>query len=383
VIRVYGTTWCGDCKRAKKFLGEHRVPYEWVDIDSDEQGQRIVIEASNGRRIIPAIFFEDGTVLIEPSNVELARQLGLKTAPDMAFYDVVVVGGGPAGLTAALYSARDGYEVLVIDQAGLGGQAGITEKLDNFPGFPEGIGGGEFADRLVLQCKRFGVELLSAAQVTGVTSEGRDHVVSLSDGTAINAAAVLLAPGSTYRRLGLPGEEDFIGAGVHFCATCDGAFYRDREVLVIGGGNSAAEEAVFLTRYAGKVTILVRGDRLKASTVAIEKAEENAKISILYRSEVAGFTGDGGFTGVSLTDGRTVTAAAAFVFVGLDPNTGFLRGVVDLADDGMILTSPTLQTSLPGVFAAGDARAGSTKQLVSAAGEGATAALMIRNHLQG
>jgi len=383
VIRVYGTTWCGDCKRAKKFLGEHRVPYEWTDIDSDAAGQRIVIQASNGKRIIPAIFFDDGTVLIEPSNVELAKQLGLKTTPDMAFYDVVVVGGGPAGLTSALYSARDGYEVLVIDQAGLGGQAGVTEKLDNFPGFPEGIGGAEFADRLVAQCKRFGVELLSAAQVTGVTADGRYHKVSLSDGSAINAAAVLLTPGSTYRRLGVPGEEDFIGAGVHFCATCDGAFYRDQEVLVIGGGNSATEEAVFLTRYASKVTILARGERLTASAVAIEKAEENPKISILYRSEVAAFTANGTFTGVSLTDGRQVNAAAAFVFVGLDPNTGFLRGVLDLSGGGFIVTSPTLQTSLPGVFAAGDARAGSTKQLVSAAGEGATAALMIRQFLQG
>ena len=383
MIRVYGTTWCGDCKRAKKFLGEHRVPYEWTDIDSDAAGQRIVIQASNGKRIIPAIFFDDGTVLIEPSNVELAKQLGLKTTPDMAFYDVVVVGGGPAGLTSALYSARDGYEVLVIDQAGLGGQAGVTEKLDNFPGFPEGIGGAEFADRLVAQCKRFGVELLSAAQVTGVTADGRYHKVSLSDGSAINAAAVLLTPGSTYRRLGVPGEEDFIGAGVHFCATCDGAFYRDQEVLVIGGGNSATEEAVFLTRYASKVTILARGERLTASAVAIEKAEENPKISILYRSEVAAFTANGTFTGVSLTDGRQVNAAAAFVFVGLDPNTGFLRGVLDLSGGGFIVTSPTLQTSLPGVFAAGDARAGSTKQLVSAAGEGATAALMIRQFLQG
>lgn len=382
MIRVYGTTWCADCKRAKKFLGEHRVAYEWTDIDQDAEGQRTVIEASNGKRIIPAIFFGDGSVLIEPSNVELAAKLGLKTAPDMAFYDVVVVGGGPAGLTAALYSARDGYDVLVIDQAGLGGQAGVTERLDNFPGFPEGIGGAEFADRLVAQCKRFGVELLSASQVTGVTSEGRYHKVSLSDGNAVNAAAVLLTPGSSYRRLGVPGEEDFIGAGVHFCATCDGAFYRGEQVLVIGGGNSAAEEAVFLTRYASKVTILVRGERLTASAVAMEKAEENPKITILYRSEVAGFTGDGTFTGVSLTDGREITAAAAFIFVGLDPNTAFLRGAVELSGNGFVMTSPTLETNLPGVFAAGDARLGSTKQLVSAAGEGATAALMIRQHLQ-
>jgi thioredoxin reductase (NADPH) len=378
VIRVYGTAWCVDCKRAKKFFGEHRIAYEWTDIDADEAGQRVVIEANRGKRIIPTIFFDDGSVLAEPSNAELARQLGLKTTPDCAFYDVVVVGGGPTGLTAALYAARDGYDVLVIDRAGLGGQAGITERLDNYPGFPEGISGADFADRLVAQCRRFGVELLSAAEVTRVTADERYPVVHLGD-HEITAAAVLLCPGSTYRRLGVPGEEDFIGAGVHFCATCDGPFYRDQEVLVIGGGNSATEEAVFLTRYASHVTMLVRGDRLTASAVAAEKALAHPSITVCYQTEVTGFTGDGKLTGVTVQD-ATIPGAAVFVFIGLDPNTGFLHGAVDLRD-GFIVTSGALETSLPGVFAAGDARLGSTKQLVSAAGEGATAALMIRQHL--
>jgi len=378
VIRVFGTAWCVDCKRAKKFFGEHRIAYEWTDIDSDEAGQRVVIEANHGKRIIPTIFFDDGSVLAEPSNADLARRLGLKTTPDGAFYDVVVVGGGPTGLTAALYAARDGYDVLVIDKAGLGGQAGVTERLDNYPGFPEGISGADFADRLVAQCRRFGVELLSAAEVTKVTADDRYPVVHLAD-HEITAAAVLLCPGSTYRRLGVPGEDDFIGAGVHFCATCDGPFYRGQEVLVIGGGNSATEEAVFLTRYASHVTMLVRGDRLTASAVAAEKALANSSITVRYHTEVTGFAGNGKLTGVTVADGM-IPAAGVFVFVGLDPNTGFLHGAVDLRD-GFIVTSGTLETSLPGVFAAGDARLGSTKQLVSAAGEGATAALMIRQHL--
>jgi thioredoxin reductase (NADPH) len=380
VIKVFGTTWCGDCKRAKKFLGEHRIPYEWTDIDANVDGQRVVIEANGGKRIIPTIFFDDGAVLVEPSNAELAEQLGIKTTPDCAYYDLVVVGGGPTGLTAALYGARDGYDVLVIDRAGLGGQAGITERLDNYPGFPEGISGAEFADRLVAQCRRFGVELLSAAQVVGVDSDERYRVVRLAGGTEITAAAVLLAPGSTYKRLGVPHEEDFIGAGVHFCATCDGPFYRGREVVVIGGGNSATEEAVFLTRYASRVTMLVRGDRLTASAVAAEKAINHPAITILYGTEVTGFAGDTKLTAVTVHNG-SIPAAAAFVFIGLDPNTAFLHGTVNLTD-GFITTSDTLQTSQPGIFAAGDARLGSTKQLVSAAGEGATAALMIRQHLE-
>ena len=222
---MYGTTWCGDCKRAKKFFGEHRVPYDFIDVDEDRDGIRVVEEANQGKRVIPTIFFPDGSVLIEPSNAELATKLGLQTRPDCPFYDLVIVGGGPTGLTTALYAAREGIETLVVERGGFGGQAGITERLDNYPGFPEGISGAEFADRLVTQCRRFGVELLSA-EATSLEVDGQYRVVHLAGGDEVRAYAVLLAPGSTYRRLGVPGEEDFIGAGVHFCATCDGPFYR-------------------------------------------------------------------------------------------------------------------------------------------------------------
>ena len=386
-IKLYGTSWCGDCKRAKKFFGEHRVAYDFIDVDSDAEGLKVVEEINKGKRIIPTIFFKDNSVLVEPSNAELAEKLGLQTQPRARFYDLVIVGGGPTGLTAALYSAREGIETLVIERSGLGGQAGITERLDNFPGFPEGIGGAEFADRLTAQCRRFGVELLSAAEVVAVEVEGQYRVVRFADGGEVRASAVLVAPGSTYRRLGVPGEEDFIGAGVHFCATCDGPFYRGQEVMVIGGGNSAVEESLFLTRFASRVTIVARGPELTASKVAQDKALADPMISVRFNTEVAEMKGEGHLETIVLRDrasGLTELAhpAAVFVFVGLQPNTGFLANTLTLTEAGFIPTTPMLETNVAGVFAAGDARAGSTKQLVSAAGEGATAALMIRHYLQ-
>jgi len=386
-IRLYGAPWCIDCKRAKKFFGEHRVAYDFIDVESDAAGLRIVEDTNKGKRIIPTIFFPDGSVLVEPSNAELAEQLGLQTRPRAPFYDLVIVGGGPTGLTAALYASREGIETLVVERSGLGGQAGITERLDNFPGFPEGIGGAEFADRLTAQCRRFGVELLSAAEVVAVEAHGQYRVVRFADGSEVQAHAVLVAPGSTYRRLGVPGEEDFIGAGVHFCATCDGPFYRDRPVLVIGGGNSAVEEAVFLARFASQVTILSRGPTLSASKVAQEKVLSHPKIAVRFSTEVVEFRGDGHLTEVVVRDRNSdqtdaLRPGGVFVFVGLQPNTGFLASTVMLTEAGFIQTAPTLETTVPGIFAAGDARAGSTKQLVSAAGEGATAALMIRHYLQ-
>jgi thioredoxin reductase (NADPH) len=316
-----------------------------------------------------------------------AARLGLQTRARNPFYDLIVVGSGPAGLTAALYAAREGIETLVIERAGVGGQAGVTERLDNLPGFPEGISGAEFADRPRQQAERFGVEILTAQEVTGVGLDGEYRLVRTADGREYRSWAVLLALGSTYRRLGIPGEEDFIGAGVHFCATCDGPFYRGRDVLVVGGGNSAGEEGIFLARFARRVTIATRDPELSASKVVMEKVRENPQIEVLPNAVPVEFRGGGKLEAVVLRDARTgqtreLQPAGVFVFVGLTPNTGIVQGVVDLDARGFLATDAALQTSVAGIFAAGDCRAGSTKQAASATGEGAAAALAIRRYVE-
>ncbi|NJN16418.1 MAG: FAD-dependent oxidoreductase [Oscillochloris sp.] len=387
-IIVYGANWCSDCRRSKKFLGEQRIHYSWVDVDQDAEGLALVEQYNKGKRIIPTIVFDDDSFLVEPSNAELAAKLGLQTRAKCEYYDLIVIGSGPTGLTAALYAAREGLEVLVIERSGLGGQAGITERLDNFPGFPEGVSGAEFADRLVRQARRFEVEILQAQDVIGLRAEAESRYVKTADGNEYGARAVLIATGSTYRRLNVPGEEELIGAGVHFCATCDGPFYRGKHVAVVGGGNSAAEESVFLTRFAEKVTILVRGDALTASKVAADKIAELPQIDVRYHTVIDELRGEGKLGAIALRDTQsgatsTLDPAGLFVFIGLMPNVGWLPNTIERDEYGFIVTSVTLETNVPGVFAAGDVRQGSTKQAASAAGEGATAALMIREYLKG
>lgn len=386
-IEVFGTQWCGDCKRAKQFFGEQRVHYSFTDVDVDADGLAYVEEVNGGKRIIPVIRFPDGSTLVEPSNAELAAKLGLQTRAERRFYDLIVVGSGPAGLTAAFYAAREGIDTLVIERAGLGGQAGITEKLDNFPGFPEGVTGAEFAERLGAQAERFGVELLAAQEVESVSSDGMWRQVRTADGTEYSCYAVLLALGSTYRRLGIPGEDDLIGAGVHFCATCDGAFYRGEEVLVIGGGNSAGEEGLFLTRFASKVTIATRDAELSASKVVVEKVMENPAVEVITNVSPVELRGESHLETVVLQDSQTgerreLHPSGMFVFIGLTPNTEAVAGLVERDPQGFLLTDAGMQTSTAGVFAAGDCRAGSTKQAASAAGEGAAAAIAIRRYLE-
>jgi thioredoxin reductase (NADPH) len=386
-ITLYGTLWCSDCKRAKKFFGEQRVHYSFVDVDTDAEGLAVVERANNGKHIIPTIVFEDGSLLIEPSNAELAEKLGLQTTAKNRFYDLIVVGSGPAGLTAALYAAREGIDTLVIERGGVGGQAGVTERLDNFPGFPEGVTGAEFADRLKQQAERFCVEILAAQEVREVGVDGAYRLVRTADGTEYCAWAVLLALGSTYRRLGIPGEEDFIGAGVHFCATCDGAFYRGKDVLVVGGGNSAGEEGIFLTKFASKVSIATRNSQLSASKVILEKVLENPHMEVIANTTPVAFTGKTKLTGVVVRDTQTgeereLHPDGVFVFIGLTPNTEIVRDLVTVDTQGFITTDAALQTSVPGIFAAGDCRAGSTKQAASAAGEGAAVALGIRRYVE-
>lgn len=383
-ITVMGSSWCADCKRAKRFLGDQQVRYKWVDVEQDAEARKFVEAHNDGKTIIPTIVFDDGTILVEPSNAQLAQKLGLPTMARHRFYDLIVVGGGPAGLTAAFYASREGLSALVLERSSLGGQAALTERLDNYPGFPAGLTGADFGKRLVEQSERFDVEMVSAAEVSSITEEDHDRVVRTEDGAEYCAHAVLLAPGNAYRRLGADGEDDLIGAGVHYCATCDGPFYKGQELVVVGAGNSAAEEGAFLTQFATKVTLLARGDKLTASKIYRDKVMNHPKMEIQFGTTVKKFVGHKRLEGVVVQgpDGeRTLRPGAVFVFIGLKPNTEFLKGTVDLTADGFI-DAPSFATSVRGIFAAGDARAGSTKQVASAVGEGAAAALAVRHYLE-
>ena len=401
-ITLYGAYWCPDCRRSKQFLGEHQIPYNWIDIEQDAEAEQIVIETNGGKRMIPTIVFEDGSHLTEPSNAELAAKLGLKTVASRHHYDLIIIGGGPAGLTAALYTAREAIETLVIERAALGGQTAATEKLDNMPGFPDGIIGIEFANRLRQQAERFGVEMLQAQDVVKIHGHDNYHCVSTANGSEYSAMTLLIATGSRYRRLNVTGENSYIGAGVHFCATCDGPFYKGKRVVVVGGGNSAVEESLLLRKFADSVTILARGDSFTASQIIIDKVMEDPKISVMWNTEVVEFVGASSkLHTVKLHNNKTnedsdLATDGAFIFIGLTPNTTFLDGsgiILNqwgfietghaLFHDGRVPEEPgVVETSVRGIFAAGDVRAGSTKQVASATGEGATAALLIREHLK-
>jgi thioredoxin reductase (NADPH) len=396
-IVVYGASWCPDCRRAKKFLADQRVPYSWHDIEGDPDGAQVVRDRNDGKNIIPTIIFPDGSHLAEPTNEELAQKLGLQRQAMQHVYDLIIVGGGPTGLTTSIYAARENLETLIVDSKGLGGQAGVTERLDNYPGFPEGIGGAELADRFVKQAERYAVEMLQAVSVTrisadaGMTADGDECDVETATGDHYHARAVLIATGSSYRRTNAEGEDDLIGAGIHFCATCDGPFYKGSdELMVIGGGNSGLEEGVFLTQFTEQVTIIERGDALRGSRILQAKVMEHPRMRVELQHGVKEFRkkddGSGKLGTVVIEDLANGAIeehhpAGVFVFIGLDPNTGFVEGTVDLDERGFVATDTSFMSSMPGVFAAGDVRDGSTKQLASAVGEGAAAAIQIRGYL--
>lgn len=389
-ITLYGALWCPDCRRSKAFLTEQRVPFRYVDLEKHPEAVATVHEYNDGKQIIPTIVFPDGSVLVEPSDEELADKLGLSRSAAEECYDLVIVGGGPTGLTTGIYGARENLRTIIIERSALGGQAGITERLDNYPGFPEGIGGADLAGRFALQAQRYGVEMLPAVSVTSLEPQGNGVTrVTLSTGQQLTARAVLIATGSTYRRTGVDGEDDLIGAGIHFCATCDGPFYKGAgEVVVLGGGNSGFEEGLFLTQFADHVTIVERSASPRASRLLQDKVSDHERMTVLTETSVVRFNAgdDGKLASLTLagTDGAETDHAASgvFVFIGLDPNTGWLDGLLELDPVGFVTTNRMMESSVPGIFAAGDVRAGSTKQLAAAVGEGAAVALQIRPHLE-
>lgn len=307
-------------------------------------------------------------------------------------HDVVMIGAGPAALTAAIYTTREDIGTVLYEKGVVGGLAAVTDWVDNYPGFPKGIAGLELADGLREQAERFGSEI-RLGEVTGIAVEGELKRLKTTDGD-VYARAVLIATGSDYKKLGIPGEQEYYARGVHYCATCDGAFYRDKRLVVVGGGNSAVQEAMFLTKFSTHIDLLVRGEKFRASDILQQELEKHKdKISVHFNTTtdeiIGGQPGAANLVnkviGTDKTTGKKVEfeTDGVFVFIGLLPNTQFLTaGQVELDEIGMIKTNGHLETSMPGVFAAGDVRAGATMQIASATGEGATAALMIRKYLE-
>lgn len=390
-IIVYGAEWCGDCHRTRALFDQYNVAYEYVDIDADAAAKAAMLALVDGQNTIPTIVFTDGTIMQEPSNVELIDKLGLReenVSGKTPEHDVIIVGAGPAALSAAIYTTREDIETLMFERGVIGGLAAVTDKIDNYPGFPDGVAGLTLADDLRKQAERFGA-VIELGEVTAIHTDGNRTRLETTSGDML-AKAVLIATGSDYKKIGVPGEEEYYGRGVHYCATCDGAFYRDKRIAVVGGGNSAVQEAIFLTRFTTHIDLLVRST-LKASDVLkqdLQKLVDEDKITVHLSTTTDEIVGKDKFvTGIKVTsDGEPVELEldGVFVFVGLDPNSQFLLSTpVEIDDVGFVVTDQNLMTNMPGVFAAGDIRSGATMQIASAAGEGATAALKIREYLEG
>lgn len=385
-VTLYGAQWCPYCQSLKKFLKENSISFIYKDVDSSEKVKSEMLSLTNHNFLIPTLAIDD-KVYQNPSRLELAKIFKIKIEPQKQV-DVLIIGAGPSGLSSAIYTSREDLSTLLIEKGAIGGLAAITDKIDNYPGFEEGVTGIDFADKLEKQAERFGAKI-DFGEVVGIEelSEG-DILVATTEGD-IKAKAVLISTGSSYKKLAIKGEEEYLSRGVHYCATCDGAFYRDKTLAVIGGGNSAVQEALFLTRFATHIDLLVRSE-VKASEVLVhelDKMVEAGKITIHKSVEPKEIIGNGKhiIEIEAIQNGKSVTFKpdGIFVFIGLTPNTNFLKYTgVELDDWGFVTTNLSLMTNIPGVFASGDVRSGATMQIASAAGEGATAALNIRKYIE-
>ncbi len=384
-LLLYAVPWCERCHRVRRFLEAAGRGYREVNPEEDREAREHLAAAGGGTLEVPALQIGE-TFLLDPSDEALADALGIRVPEASEVFDVAVVGAGPAGLTAAIYLARERLRTVVLERAAPGGQAAVTGKIENYPGFPDPIGGGELMERVQRQAEKFGAVIRPFTDVRRVRSAGALFEIDVEDATW-RAAAVILATGSVYRRMGVPGEADLVGRGVSFCATCDAPFFRGEHVVVVGGGNSALQETVHLAEFASRITLVQMLDRLTGTRVLEERVRALDKVELLLSHRVVRVVGSEGVEAVEVEEvgsGRTrrIPCRGVFVFIGLVPNSGFLRSTVELDDGGFVLSpSGTLATSVPGIFAAGDVRSGSAKQLTSAVGEGTVASFLAQNWL--
>ena len=410
-IRVLGTRWSSKSYELRNFLARNQVPYQWLDADAagrDKEVERLVNSIASEDLKLPLVLFPDGASLSEPQPQDLAARLGLRTRANLEFYDLAIVGGGPAGLAAAVYGASEGLKTVMVEREAPGGQAALSSRIENYLGFPSGLTGGDLTRRAVAQARRFGVEIVSPQEVTALRVDGPYRYLRLNDGTELSCHAMLLATGVQWRKLDLPGMDRLQGAGVYYGGTATEAIScRNEEIYIIGGANSAGQAAMFFSQYAKRVVMLVRGDSLGAtmSQYLIEQIETTPNIHVEYRTRVVEAHGELRLEAVSIVCDRTgevsrVPANALFIFIGAEPRTAWLDGVIDRDERGFILTGPDLlrsgkrpkgwtierdpsllETSIPGVFAVGDVRYGSVKRVASGVGEGSVAIQFVHQYL--
>lgn len=385
-VSLYGADWCPDCQRAKSYLQDNRINFQYIEVDKHTWAAEKVEEINNGKRIIPTIIIDEKP-FTNPDNAVLKEALNIGSDSVKKVYDSIIVGAGAAGLTASIYIQRDRFSSLILEKKNIGGNAFLTEKIENYPGFTD-ISGPKLMKRMSEQAKVYGATIETGVEVKNILKKGNLFEIDTNMGE-YQSKSVVLALGSTYRKLGITNEEDLIGAGIHFCATCDGAFYRDKEVIVIGGGNSALEEGIFLAGFCKKVIIVHRSESFSASETYIEKLPSIKNIETHLNKESLSFVKNekGNFKGLEVKDKATgeteeIVADGAFIFIGLIPNTTIVKENVSLNKSGFIVTTGLGETNVEGVFAAGDCREGAIAQVAAATGEGVLASYGVRNHLK-
>ncbi|HTE20841.1 MAG TPA: FAD-dependent oxidoreductase, partial [Armatimonadota bacterium] len=407
-LRVVGLRWSPRSYAVKDFLGRHQVPYQWMDLETDPEARRLVDGAGSECPHLPVVLFPDGTRLDEPTNLQIAERIGLATRAEKPFYDFIIIGGGPAGLAAAVYGASEGLRTVLIEREAPGGQAGTSSRIENYLGFPAGLSGADLARRAVAQARRFGVEILSPQEVHKVRVEDPYRMVTLGDGTELSCHALLLATGVSYRKLDVPGCDRLAGAGIYYGAAMTEAIScRGEDVYVVGGANSAGQAAMHFARYADRVIMLVRGESLtkSMSQYLIDQIEQTPNIVVRTHSHMVEANGENSLECLTIANTQTgvktrVPARSLFIFIGAQPHTDCLDGLVERDERGFIRAGRDLmrdgqrpkgwkldrdpyllESSVPGIFVAGDVRHGSVKRVASGVGEGSIAVQFVHQYL--
>jgi thioredoxin reductase (NADPH) len=408
-IRVIGSQWSPESFAAKEYLSRNRVPYQWVDLDLDATARALVTSLGADPTRLPIVLFPDGTSLVAPTSVELAAKAGLQTQAHRPFYDVIVIGGGPAGLANAVYAASEGLRTVLVESQAPGGQAGTSSLIENYLGFPAGVSGADLAQRATAQARRFGAELLSAQEVVGLRRADPYRVVVLADGTELTAYCVVIATGMSARTLDIPGLAPLQGKAVYYgAAMTEAARYRAKDICIVGGANSAAQGALFFSRYARRVTMLVRAPDLQPtmSRYLVDRIRSAPNIEVINGVDVHEVHGETAMESVVVKAAdsgalRTIPAAAMFIFIGVQPHAEAFAGVLERDEAGFVLTGADLpqehgrprgwplerapfmfETSIPGVFAAGDVRSGANRRVAAAVGEGSAAIYSVHRYLR-